>query len=323
MYKNGPVLASRSFLNVFFAEWPFRGSQLLQVKAVMVIHGEELTVCVDQRTQDHMNVLAKPEDLTTAAPAGVFVEEVKTVQHYTDRLFRFRMTRPASFRFRSGEFVMIGLMIDGKPIYRAYSIASPAWDEELEFFSIKVPDGPLTSHLQKIQPGDAVLMKKKPTGTLVNDALVPGKRVYMFSTGTGIAPFASLIRDPDTYEKFDQVILTHTCREVAELKYGEDLVQETLNDPLIGEFAKDKLVHYTSVTREDFPRKGRITDLIKSGKLFEDLGVPPLDLAIDRGMICGSMDMLRDTKALLEEAGLTEGANNKPAEFVVERAFVG
>lgn len=289
----------------------------------MVIHGEELTVCVDQRTQDPMNVLAKPEDLTTAAPAGVFVEEVKTVQHYTDRLFRFRMTRPASFRFRSGEFVMIGLMIDGKPIYRAYSIASPAWDEELEFFSIKVPDGPLTSHLQKIQPGDAVLMKKKPTGTLVNDALVPGKRVYMFSTGTGIAPFASLIRDPDTYEKFDQVILTHTCREVAELKYGEDLVQETLNDPLIGEFAKDKLVHYTSVTREDFPRKGRITDLIKSGKLFEDLGVPPLDPAIDRGMICGSMDMLRDTKALLEEAGLTEGANNKPAEFVVERAFVG
>ncbi|MGX1497623.1 ferredoxin--NADP+ reductase [Labrenzia sp. MBR-25] len=270
-----------------------------------------------------MNVLAKPADLEAAAPAGAFVEEVKFVQHYTDRLFRFRMTRPASFRFRSGEFVMIGLMIDGKPLYRAYSIASPAWDEELEFFSIKVPDGPLTSHLQKIQPGDAVLMKKKPTGTLVNDALIPGKRVYMFSTGTGIAPFASLIRDPDTYEKFDQVILTHTCREVAELKYGEDLVQETINDPLIGEFAKDKLVHYTSVTREDFPRKGRITDLIKSGKLFEDLGVPPLDPAVDRGMICGSMDMLKDTKALLEEAGLTEGANNKPAEFVVERAFVG
>ncbi|GAA0782946.1 ferredoxin--NADP reductase [Roseibium denhamense] len=273
--------------------------------------------------QKHMNVLAKPADLEAAAPSGAFVEEVKSVQHYTDRLFRFRMTRPASFRFRSGEFVMIGLMIDGKPLYRAYSIASPAWDEELEFFSIKVPDGPLTSHLQKIQPGDAVLMKKKPTGTLVNDALVPGKRVYMFSTGTGIAPFASLIRDPDTYEKFDQVILTQTCREVAELKYGEDLVQETLNDPLIGEYAKDKLVHYTSVTREDFPRTGRITDLIKSGKLFEDLGVPPLDPAVDRGMICGSMEMLRDTKALLEEAGLNEGANNKPAEFVVERAFVG
>lgn len=270
-----------------------------------------------------MNALAKPEDLQAIAPAGVFVEEVKSVQHYTDRLFKFRMTRPSSFRFRSGEFVMIGLMIDGKPLYRAYSIASPSWDEELEFFSIKVPDGPLTSHLQKIQPGDAVLMKKKPTGTLVHDALVPGKRVYMFSTGTGIAPFASLIRDPETYEKFDQVILTHTCREVAELKYGLDLVEETKNDPLIGEYAQEKLVHYTSVTREDYPFKGRITDLIESGKLFTDLGVPPLDPAVDRGMICGSMDMLRDTKALLEQAGLTEGANNKPAEFVVERAFVG
>lgn len=271
----------------------------------------------------HMNVLAKPADLEAAAPAGAFVQEVTSVQHYTDRLFKFRMTRPASFRFRSGEFVMIGLMIDGKPLYRAYSIASPAWDEELEFFSIKVPDGPLTSRLQTIQPGDAVLMKKKPTGTLVNDALLPGKRVYMFSTGTGIAPFASLIRDPDTYEKFDQVILTHTCREVAELKYGNDLVNATVNDPLIGEFAKDKLVHYTSVTREDFPRTGRITDLIENGKLFADLGIPPLDPAIDRGMICGSMDMIRDTKDLLERAGLNEGANNKPGEFVVERAFVG
>ena len=296
---------------------------MLQVKAGLVLHEAQSNTSADIRTKIDMNVLAKPADLEAAAPAGAFVEEVKSVQHYTDRLFRFRMTRPASFRFRSGEFVMIGLMIDGKPLYRAYSIASPAWYEELEFVSIKVPDGPLTSHLQKIQPGDAVLMKKKPTGTLVNDALIPGKRVYMFSTGTGIAPFASLIRDPDTYEKFDQVILTHTCREVSELKYGEDLVQETINDPLIGEFAKDKLVHYTSVTREDFPRQGRITDLIKSGKLFEDLGVPPLDPAVDRGMICGSMDMLKDTKALLEEAGLTEGANNKPAEFVVERAFVG
>ncbi|MFD1694593.1 ferredoxin--NADP reductase [Roseibium aestuarii] len=270
-----------------------------------------------------MNVLSKAADLEANAPAGAFVQEVTSVQHYTDRLFRFRMTRPASFRFRSGEFVMIGLMIDGKPLYRAYSIASPSWDEELEFFSIKVPDGPLTQHLQKVQPGDAVLMKKKPTGTLVNDALVPGKRVYMFSTGTGIAPFASLIRDPETYEKFDEVILTHTCREVAELQYGIDLVNETKNDPLIGELAAGKLKHFTSVTREDYPVKGRITDLIENGRLFEELGVPPLDPAIDRGMICGSMDMLRDTKALLEKAGLNEGANNKPAEFVVERAFVG
>ncbi len=259
---------------------------------------------------------------TFEVPNGVFAEEVLSVQHYTDRLFKFRLTRPASFRFRSGEFVMIGLP-GPKPVWRAYSIASPAWDEEVEFYSIKVPDGPLTSELQKIQPGDTVWMRKKPTGTLVLDALVPGKRLYMFSTGTGIAPFASLIRDPETYEKFDEVILTHTCRDVAELKYGEDLVEATKNDPLVGEFAAPKLKHFTSVTREEFPRKGRITDLMRTGKLFEMLGVPPIAPETDRGMICGSMAMLKDTKALLEEAGLTEGANNKPAEFVVERAFVG
>lgn len=270
-----------------------------------------------------MTVVMQGEELLNAVPANVFAETVTEVQHYTDFLFKFRITRPASFRFRSGEFVMIGLMIDGKPIYRAYSIASPSWDEELEFFSIKVPDGPLTSHLQKIEVGDKILMKKKPTGTLVNDALIPGKRLYMFSTGTGIAPFASLIRDPETYEKFDQLILTHTCREVAELKYGADLVAATKNDPLIGELAQTQLTHYTSVTREAFERQGRITTLIENGKLFEDLGLPALDPEIDRGMICGSMQMIKDTKVLLEAAGLTEGANNKPAEFVVERAFVG
>ena len=187
-------------------------------------------------------------------PANVFAETVTEVKHYTDRLFKFRITRPASFRFRSGEFVMIGLPNAERPVFRAYSVASPSWDEEVEFYSIKVPDGPLTEHLQKIQPGDTVLMRKKPTGTLVNDALIPGKRLYMFSTGTGIAPFASLIRDPETYDKFEQVILTHTCREVAELKYGEELVDLCNNDPLVGEFAKGRLIHYTSITREDFPR---------------------------------------------------------------------
>ena len=255
-------------------------------------------------------------------PAGVFGEKVIEVEHYTDRLFRFRMTRPASFRFRSGEFVMIGLPNAEKPVFRAYSIASPAWDEELEFFSIKVPDGPLTRHLQKIKVGDTVLMRKKSTGTLINDALIPGKRLYMFSTGTGIAPFASLIRDPETYEKFETVILTHTCREVAELKYGGDLVEATRNDPLVGEEASAQLVHFTSTTREQSPQMGRITTLIETGELFEKLGVPALDPEIDRVMICGSMDMLKDTKALTEAAGLTEGANNRPAEFVVERAFV-
>ncbi|WP_321341073.1 ferredoxin--NADP reductase [Breoghania sp.] len=271
-----------------------------------------------------MNVMTRPDELIALAPANTYVETVTEVTHYTDRLFRFRMTRPAGFRFRSGEFVMIGLMIDGKPLVRAYSIASPSWAEELEFFSIKVPDGPLTSHLQNIKVGDAVLMKKKPTGTLVNDALIPGKRLYMFSTGTGIAPFASLIRDPETYEKFDEVILTHTCREVAELKYGIDLVEEIRSDEMLQEVLDtSKLRHYTSVTREDYPFKGRITDLIENGKLFTDLGVPPLDPATDRGMICGSMEMLKDTKILLEKAGLVEGANNRPAEFVIERAFAG
>lgn len=270
-----------------------------------------------------MNAPAKTEDFAATIPAGVYAETVLSVTHYTDRLFSFRMTRPDGFRFRSGEFAMIGLMVEGKPIYRAYSIASPAWDEELEFFSIKVPDGPLTQHLQTIQPGDTVLMRKKPTGTLVLDALTPGKRLYMFSTGTGIAPFASLIRDPETYEKFEEVILTHTCRDVAELKYGFDLVEEIRSNELLSEIVGGKLKHYATVTREDYTFKGRITDLIANGKLFTDLGVPPLDPAIDRGMICGSTAMLKDIKELLEKAGMTEGANNKPAEFVIERAFVG
>ena len=255
-------------------------------------------------------------------PTGVFAETVTLVEHYTDSLFRFRITRPASFRFRSGEFAMIGLPKAEKPVFRAYSIASPSWDEEIEFFSIKVPNGPLTEHLQKIQPGDTVLMRQKPTGTLVNDALIAGKRLYMFSTGTGIAPFASLIRDPETYEKFEQVILTHTCREVAELKYGLDLVAEITDDPLVGEFANGRLFHYTSATREDYPRMGRVTDLMTSGKLFADLGVPPIDPETDRGMICGSTQMLKDTRQILEGFGLVEGANSKPATFVVERAFV-
>jgi ferredoxin--NADP+ reductase len=271
-----------------------------------------------------MNVMTRPEELEACAPAGTFVETVTKVTHYTDRLFHFHMTRPAGFRFRSGEFVMIGLMIEGKPVFRAYSIASPSWAEDMEFFSIKVSDGPLTAHLQKIQPGDAILMRKKPTGTLVNDALVAGRRLYMFSTGTGIAPFASVIRDPETYEKFDELILTHSCREVAELKYGQDLVDAVKQDEMLKElFDSSKLKLYNSVTREPYPFKGRITDLIDTGKLFEDLGVPPLDPANDRAMICGSAAMLKDTKALLERAGLTEGANNRPAEFVIERAFAG
>jgi ferredoxin--NADP+ reductase len=255
-------------------------------------------------------------------PAGVFAEKVISVRHYTDFLFSFRITRPQSFRFRSGEFVMIGLPNAAKPVFRAYSIASPAWDDELEFFSIKVEDGPLTKHLQKIRPGDTVLMRQKSTGTLVLDALTPGRRLWMIATGTGIAPFASIMRDPETYEKFEQVFLTHTCREVAELAYGEELAKNLVEDPLIGELVEGRFVHYATATREPYVRTGRITTLIETGKLFSDLGVPPFDPAVDRVMICGSMDMLRDVKALVEKAGLKEGSNAQPAEFVVERAFV-
>ena len=262
------------------------------------------------------------ETAAPAIPKSVTEETVVAVKHWTDELFELRLTRPTSFRFRSGEFVMIGLMVDGKPLLRAYSVASPSWDEELDFYSIKVQDGPLTSRLQHVEVGGKVLLGKKPTGTLVHDALIPGKRLYLFSTGTGIAPFASVIRDPETYEKFDQVILTHTCRTVGDLAYGKHLVESLKDDPLCGEFA-DRLVHYATTTREESPKMGRITDLMESGKLFEDLGVPPLDREVDRVMICGSMAMLNDTKALCETFGLNEGSNAQPGDFVVERAFVG
>ncbi|MCR5858239.1 ferredoxin--NADP reductase [Mesorhizobium sp. J428] len=275
-----------------------------------------------------MQDAAVTKDATVSAlpfpiPANVHAERVVSVTHYTDRLFSFRITRPQSLRFRSGEFVMIGLPNAEKPIYRAYSVASPAWDDELEFYSIKVQDGPLTQHLQKIQPGDIVLLRPKPTGTLVLDALTPAKRVFMIATGTGIAPFASLIREPETYEKFEQVILTNTCRDAADLQYGNELAAMASEDPLIGEMAGGKLVYYATTTREETPNMGRITTLIENGKLFSDLGIPPLDPATDRVMLCGSMAMIKDVASLLEARGFTEGSNSAPAEFVLERAFVG
>lgn len=263
---------------------------------------------------------AKPQGFPI--PANVFSLKVQQVQHYTEHLFHFRISRPATFRFRSGEFVMIGLPNALRPVFRAYSIASPSWDEELEFFSIKVEDGPLTQHLREIQPGDTILMRKKPTGTLVLDALLPGKRLYMISTGTGVAPFASLIRDPETYEKYQAVILTQTCREIAELTYGKTVVAEAKTDMLVGEMADKQLKHFTSTTREESQQMGRITNLISSGELFKNLGLPAFDPECDRVMICGSMAMFQDVKSLLEAAGLTEGSNSRPAEFVVEKAFV-
>ncbi|MFZ2103711.1 MAG: ferredoxin--NADP reductase [Oricola sp.] len=269
---------------------------------------------------------AVPVNIATPLPDG---QTVTAVTHWTEKLFSFRLTRPQSLRFRSGEFVMIGLMgdpVDGKParpILRAYSIASPSWDEELEFYSIAVPDGPLTSKLVKIQPGDQVILKTKPTGTLVIDALLPGKRLYMIATGTGIAPFASLIRDPEVYEKYEQIILTHTCRQVAELEYGRQLVENLINDPLIGEMVDGKLHYYPTTTREESPRMGRITNKIRSGELFADLGVPKWGPEDDRVMICGTMGLNLEIKALCEEAGMEEGANSKPGHFVVEKSFVG
>lgn len=258
------------------------------------------------------------------AEKGAFFEvEVLSVKHYTPTLFAFRTARPQTFRFRAGEFVMIGLEGEKKPILRAYSIASPTWDEALEFYSIKVPGGALTSRLARIEPGDRILLGKKPTGTLVADALKPGRRLYLFSTGTGAAPFASLIREPDIYERFEEVVLTHTCRTREELAYTEELVEAVRSDPLVGEFAADKLVYFNSVTREDGPRVGRITDLIDSGKLFEHLGREPLDPGVDRAMVCGSFAVLTDLKTLLEARGFEEGSNARPGDFVVEKAFSG
>ncbi len=251
-------------------------------------------------------------------------QTVTEVRHWTERLFSFRVTRPQSLRFRSGEFVMIGLLGDnGKPLLRAYSIASPSWDEELEFYSIKVPDGPLTSKLQHIQPGEQIILRPKPVGTLVLDALLPGKRIWFLATGTGIAPFASLMRDPETYEKYEQVVMMHTCRTVAELEYGRQLVAALRDDPLIGEMVEGKLLYYPTTTREESPHMGRITDNLTSGKVLADLGLPPIDPATDRAMVCGSLAFNLDVKAVLEGFGLREGANSDPQEYVVEKAFVG
>lgn len=258
---------------------------------------------------------------TIALPKSVTQERIESVHHWTDELFSFRVTRPASFRFRSGEFVMLGLVVDGRPLLRAYSIASPVWDDGLDFYSIKVVDGPLTAHLRHVKPGDHVLLGRKPTGSLVLDALKPGHRLFLFATGTGIAPFASLLRDPETYEKFERIVLTHTCRNVADLAYGAKVVEDLADDPLVGDVAPDRLSYYSSVTREDYVRTGRITRLIESGRLFEELGIPGLEPEADRVMICGSVAMTVDTRALVEAAGLKEGSNARPGDYVVEKAF--
>ena len=219
---------------------------------------------------------------------------------------------------------MIGLPDNtSKPLKRAYSIASPCWDDELEFYSIKVEDGPLTSKLQNIKIGDQIIVQQKPVGTLVLDALLPGKRLYLFATGTGVAPFASLIRDPDLYQRFDEIILTHTCRQVEELRYSQELMKTLPEDPLVGELAATRVRYYPTITQEEFTPQGRITQLITSGQLFDDISVEPLNPAADRVMICGSMGLNKDMKVICRQFGLTEGSNSRPGTFVMEKAFVG
>jgi ferredoxin--NADP+ reductase len=248
-------------------------------------------------------------------------ERVLSVHHWTDRLFSFTTTRDPALRFSNGHFTMIGLRVNNKPLLRAYSIVSPNYEDHLEFLSIKVEDGPLTSRLQHIQVGDTVIVGKKPTGTLVADYLLPGKRLYLLATGTGLAPFMSIVRDPDTFEKFERVILVHGVRQIDELAYHDLIADHLPQHEFLGEMIEKQLLYYPTVTREDFRNTGRIPELLASGKLCEDLGLPALDPATDRAMICGSPGMLKDLKQLLEARGFKEGNTSRPGDFVIERAF--
>ncbi len=255
--------------------------------------------------------------------SAFLTETVTHVHRWTDSQFSFRTTRDPGFRFENGHFTMIGLPVDGKPLLRAYSIASTKYDDYLEFLSIIVPTGKLTSTLSKIDVGDTILVGRKPTGTLLLDNLLPGKNLYLLSTGTGLAPFLSIVRDFQTYEKYDKVVLIHGCRTVAELAYHDYLTRELIEDEVVGDMVRDQLIYYPTVTREPFTNEGRITDLIRSGKLSEDIGLPPLSAADDRVMLCGSPDMLKDCRVILEERGFTEGSHTTQGHFVLEKAFVG
>lgn len=249
-------------------------------------------------------------------------EEVTSVRHWTDRLFSFKTTRNQGFRFKNGHFTMIGIEHEGKPLMRAYSMASANYEDELEFFSIKVPDGPLTSRLQNIQVGDELLVNSKATGTLVLDHLLPGKHLYLVATGTGLAPFLSIIKDPEIYENYDKVILIHGCRRVSELAYQEEITELLPEHEYLGEDIRSKLIYYPTVTREKFRTNGRITDLLRIGKLASDIGLPQMNTRDDRFMICGSPAMLKDITAMLDSAGFKESRHGKAAHYAVERAFV-
>ncbi len=250
-------------------------------------------------------------------------ERVLSVHHWNDTLFSFKTTRDAGLRFENGQFVMIGLEVDGRPLTRAYSIASPNYEEYLEFFSIKVPNGPLTSRLQHLQVGDELLVSKKPTGTLVTHDLKPAKNLYFLSTGTGLAPFMSLIQDIEVYDRFEKVVLIHGVRHLSELAYADFIEKELPNNEFLGEEVRNKLIYYPTVTREPFRNQGRLTDLITSGKLFDDIGLPALDPKNDKVMICGSPQMLKDSEALLDARGFIVSPRvGEPGDYVIERAFV-
>jgi ferredoxin/flavodoxin---NADP+ reductase len=255
--------------------------------------------------------------------AALFTEKVTKVHHWNDTLFSFSTTRDPSLRFHNGHFVMIGLPVDGKPLLRAYSIASANYEEQLEFLSIKVQNGPLTSRLQHLKVGDEILIGKKPVGTLVIDDLHPGKNLYLFGTGTGLAPFMSIIKDPETYEKFDKVVLVHGVRLISELAYQDYISEELPNNEFFGDMVRGRLIYYPTVTREAYRNQGRLTDLVDSGKMFTDIGLPPLNPATDRAMICGSPSMLEDTCKMLDSRGFKSSpSQGTPGDYVIERAFV-
>jgi ferredoxin--NADP+ reductase len=255
--------------------------------------------------------------------AAYDVEKVLSVHHWNESLFTFTCTRGSSLRFESGHFVMVGIVVDAKPLMRAYSIASAYYEEHLEFFSIKVPNGPLTSRLQHMKVGDDVLIGKKPTGTLVLTDLLPGRFLYLFATGTGLAPFMSIIRDPATYERFEKVVLVHGVRKVDELAYAELIAHDLPQHDYLGEQVKKQLVYYPTVTREPFRNQGRLPELIANGKLCRDIGFPQIDPKSDRAMICGGPAMLKDMRAVLDDAGFTISAGiGQAGDYVIERAFV-
>lgn len=254
--------------------------------------------------------------------SNLFDATVLDVRHWTDSQFSFTTTRDPAFRFQSGQFTMIGLPVDGRPLLRAYSMASSEYEPTLEFLSIKVPNGPLTSRLQHIRTGDTVLVGRKPSGTLLIQNLLPGRRLYLLSSGTGLAPFMSVIRSPEVYEQFEKVVLVHGCRLVSELAYDELIKNELPQHPWLGEQVSRQLIYYPTVTREAFRHQGRIPALLETGRLLRDIGLPAIDAQHDRFMLCGSPAMLADTRAALDKFRLTEGNMSRPGHYVIERAFV-